>query len=123
MEEENMSKNNIKLLRQKAGLTQRELAAHIGTSTSAIAMYERGERFPNYEILERLADFFNVEIDFLLNRSSFFGDKTEELTLSDLTDDSVRLSDTLDHQTFNRRTRITFIHGLLVLSVGFKVKP
>ena len=72
-----MSKNNIKLLRQKAGLTQRELAAHIGTSTSAIAMYERGERFPNYEILERLADFFNVEIDFLLNRLSFFGDKTK----------------------------------------------
>lgn len=51
------------------------------------------------------------------------GGKTEELTLSDLTDDSVRLSDTLDHQTFNRRTQITFIHGLLVLSVGFKVKP
>lgn len=32
-------------------------------------MYERGEREPNFEKLERFADYFNVDIDYLLGKS------------------------------------------------------
>ena len=33
-------------------------------------MYERGERQPNFEVLEAIADFFNVDIDYLLGRTT-----------------------------------------------------
>ena len=33
-------------------------------------MYERGERQPNFEVLEMIADFFNVDIDYLLGRTN-----------------------------------------------------
>ena len=33
-------------------------------------MYERGERQPNFEVLETIADYFNVDIDYLLGRTS-----------------------------------------------------
>lgn len=55
----------LKSLRIDDGLTQRELGKELGLSGSAISMYERGEREPELEVLEVIADFFNVSIDFL----------------------------------------------------------
>ena len=38
---------------------------------SAIGMWEQGRREPDYETLESLADFFNVDIDFLIGRTDY----------------------------------------------------
>lgn len=59
----------FKLLRSKSGFSQQELAEKLGLSKSAVNMYERGERQPNFETLEHIADFFNVDVDYLLGRS------------------------------------------------------
>lgn len=61
--------NQLKTLRQETGLSQQELANKIGISKSSINMYERGEREPGIETLKRMADFFNVDIDYLLGKS------------------------------------------------------
>lgn len=55
----------LKSLRQDDNLTQRELGKKLGLSGSAISMYERGAREPELEVLEIIADYFNVSIDFL----------------------------------------------------------
>ena len=55
----------LKDLRTSKGLTQAELAKIIGVSPSAIGMYESGEREPNFEIEEKIADYFNVSLDVL----------------------------------------------------------
>lgn len=55
----------LKSLRQEDNLTQRQLGKKLGLSGSAISMYERGEREPELEVLEIIADFFNVSIDYL----------------------------------------------------------
>lgn len=60
----------LKSLRLSQGLTQDELAKHLKISRSAIGMYEKGLREPDYETLEIIADFFNVDIDYLLGRST-----------------------------------------------------
>lgn len=60
----------LKSLRLSQGLTQDELAKHLKISRSAIGMYEKGAREPDYETLEIIADFFNVDIDYLLGRST-----------------------------------------------------
>jgi transcriptional regulator with XRE-family HTH domain len=60
----------LKTLRLKKGLTQGELAKLTGLTRSAIGMYESGNREPKYEVLELLADFFNVDMNTLLDQSA-----------------------------------------------------
>lgn len=59
----------LKELRQSKNLTQQKLADYLKTSKSSINMYERGEREPGLEMVETIADFFNVDLDYLLGKS------------------------------------------------------
>lgn len=59
----------FKELRKSRNLSQQELADILKTSKSSVNMYERGEREPGIEMLETIADFFNVDIDYLLGKS------------------------------------------------------
>lgn len=63
-------KNVFRTLRIKAGYTQDSLAETLGISRSAVSMYENGNREPDIETLERIADLFHVDMDCLLGRSS-----------------------------------------------------
>ena len=56
-------------LRTSRGLSQQRLAEEIGMSKSSIYMYEQGNRLPSYEVQEIVADYFNVDIDYLTGRS------------------------------------------------------
>lgn len=60
----------LKELRLKSGMTQLELAMRIGVSKSSINMYERGEREPGLETVERIADCFGVNLDYLCGRDA-----------------------------------------------------
>lgn len=53
----------IKKYRESLGITQEELAKAIGTSASAISMYETGSRFPRDEYKKKMAILFGVSID------------------------------------------------------------
>lgn len=59
----------LKSLRASRHLSQRELADMTKLPRSVVSMYESGKRNPKRESLEVLADFFNVDIDYLLGRS------------------------------------------------------
>lgn len=59
----------LKKLRQDNNLTQDELAKKIDSSRSNIANYENGKNKPSVEILEKLAELFNVSTDYLLGKS------------------------------------------------------
>ncbi len=59
-------RNTLKELRKDAGLSQQELGVRLGISKSAVSMYERGERTPDLELLERIADFFDVDLTFMV---------------------------------------------------------
>lgn len=60
----------LKILRTSKSVTQDELAKALNISRSAVGMYEKGDREPDYETLEAIADYFNVSIDYLLGRES-----------------------------------------------------
>ena len=59
-------KENLKKLRIGAGLTQGELAKELGTSQSSIGMYESGQRQPNFDMLQKLTDFFDTDMNYLI---------------------------------------------------------
>lgn len=60
----------IKNLRLERGITQEQLASLLKVSRSTIGMYETGSREPDFETLEAIADIFNVDMDYLMGRSS-----------------------------------------------------
>ena len=62
-----MSKFHLRLreLRNSRKMSQQELADCLKISKSSINMYERGEREPGLDMLEAIADFFNVDLDYL----------------------------------------------------------
>ncbi|MCM1225699.1 MAG: helix-turn-helix domain-containing protein [Lachnospiraceae bacterium] len=60
--------NVLKELRIKSGLTQQEMADKLNISRSSIGMYENGEREPSFELLELIADYFNVDMNYLLGK-------------------------------------------------------
>ena len=60
----------MKYLRTSRNVTQAELARAIGVSPSTVGMYETGERQPNFEIEEKIADYFNVSLDTLRGKQT-----------------------------------------------------
>lgn len=63
-------KDMLKYFRLREGLTQGELGTAIGCGKSCISMYEKGLRRPSPDVLEAIADYFNVNIDTLLGRTT-----------------------------------------------------
>lgn len=56
-------------LREAAGLTQLDLAQRLSISRSRVSNYEQGIREPDHETTKRLAEYFNVTVDYLLDHS------------------------------------------------------
>ena len=63
-------KDRLVILRKENNFTQDKLANELRVSKSTISMYEKGNRMPSYEMLEKIADFFNVDIDYLMGKSN-----------------------------------------------------
>lgn len=59
----------FKDLRCSAGLTQQEIARSLDVSQSTITMWENGKRRPDLEMLESIADYFNVDLNYLTGNS------------------------------------------------------
>ena len=62
-----MLKDKIKALRENKGLTKKQLADEIGISERAYITYEYGQREPGLETVVKLAKFYNVTTDYLLD--------------------------------------------------------
>jgi transcriptional regulator with XRE-family HTH domain len=66
---DNMFGDKLRKIRKQHGLTQRELADIMGLSTSTITKYEINERYPELDVLIKLADYFQVSLDYLFDRN------------------------------------------------------
>ena len=59
----------IKELRRQRNITQLKLAMDLHTTQNTISRYESGEREPGISELVKLADYFGVSVDYLLERT------------------------------------------------------
>ncbi|NLM96670.1 MAG: helix-turn-helix transcriptional regulator [Halanaerobiaceae bacterium] len=59
----------LRLLREEKNLSQIELSKEMNVSSQALSQYELGKRMPDAEMIIRIADFFDVSIDYLLDRT------------------------------------------------------
>ena len=59
----------LKMLREKKGISQLKLALDLGLNQNSISRYESGIREADYKTLIKFADYFNVSLDYLLERT------------------------------------------------------
>ncbi|SUB75028.1 helix-turn-helix domain-containing protein [Peptoniphilus indolicus] len=88
----------LKNLRISSDMTQLDLSKKLNVSRATVGRYETEERFPDKETLIKLADIFNVSLDFLLGR------EYKNINIS-----SITLNDSLDPYSVS-----TFIHEILL---------
>ena len=110
-------KDMLKYYRTQKGWSQRDLAKQLGISPSAIGMYESGKREPDFDIEERIADLFNVDLNTLRGRDveapapTLTPDKEELLANYDKLNDEGKqkvrdyASDLLDSGKYEKRKR------------------
>ena len=67
-ERKNLFSVRLKELRLQHGFSQEELAEKIGIKQNSYSDWENGKCKPNYEKLEKIADFFGVSLDWLFGR-------------------------------------------------------
>lgn len=81
-----MLADKLKKLRLEHGLTQASFSEIFSISKGAIAMWETGKRTPDIEMVKRIAEYFNVSVDYLVDGN--FGDKSETA----LTDNDIKFA-------------------------------
>ena len=57
---------NLRLARERKGISQKNIAENIGVAKSTYSLYESGNREPNVQTIKKIADFLNVSADELL---------------------------------------------------------
>lgn len=60
----------LKELRKNSGITQIKLAMDLNMNQNSISRYESGEREADYATLIAFADYFDVSVDYLLERTN-----------------------------------------------------
>jgi len=93
----------LKLLREEKQLYQKDLAKALDLSRSTITAYESGKREPDQNTLNRIANLFDVSVDYLMGRTEFRKFPSHE-------EDSIDLSyiPPRDLDTVLRETNVTF---------------
>lgn len=80
--------NRLKDLRLKMGLSQQALADKLNVSQQTICKYENNTNEPNIDMLEAMADIFDVSVDYLIGYSSC-AHKVEEVSETALNEDEL----------------------------------
>ncbi len=60
----------LKYLREKKNITQQRLAIDLNINQNTVSRYESGKRQADYQTLIKIADYFDVSLDYLLERTS-----------------------------------------------------
>ena len=66
----NLLSKNLLILRKSRNLTQLELANKLNYSDKSISKWEHGDAIPDIEVLKRIADFYDVTVDYLISDNS-----------------------------------------------------
>lgn len=61
----------LKTIRKQRNLNQQKVALDLNISREALSLYENGKREPSFDMLNKMSDYFNVSIDYLINGKEF----------------------------------------------------
>ena len=70
-------KKRLKELRKEKNCTSKDLGKHLNFGGSAISNYESGRNEPSIDTLIKIAEYFDVSIDYLVGRTHIRGNNTD----------------------------------------------
>ena len=79
--------NKIAELRKNANITQERFSQIIGVARSTLAMYETNKSEPDFNTLQKIADYFGVSTDYLLGRTE---NALDRRPLSDIAENFIK---------------------------------
>ena len=98
--------NILKDLRTKKGVYQKDVAKYLGVDRTTYVKYERGYSEPNLDTIKKLANYFDVTVDFLLGEENTLDSQFNEIEFAlygevkELTDEQKQ--DILDYARFKK---------------------
>lgn len=104
--------NILRELRTKKGVYQKDIAKYLGVDRTTYVKYERGDSEPSIDIIKKLANYFDVTVDFLVGKEKKANTLDEQLSgiefalygeIHDLTDDEKQ--DILSYVKFKKSQR------------------
>ena len=95
--------NNLRKLRKGKELSLKQLGNYLGMSESTISLYENNKREPDIATLFKLADYFDVSVDYLLDRES---KKEASLPVTMLEKDAQKLLDMYDEMSKESKDQV-----------------
>ena len=81
---------NLRKLRCEKGISQQNLGETLLVSQQSINKYENHDVEPDIEMLIKIADYFNVSLDYLVGRTDI-KEMIDKMRMSDLSDEEVEL--------------------------------
>lgn len=102
----------LRELLEESGKTQKEVATALGMSQQRFNFYVNGKREADYALLQRIADYFNVTVDFLMN-----GKKKDPPIPKDggLSEDTLRVVEKFSRLTPENQQKVEEYMALLAL--------
>ena len=94
---ENFS-DRLKQLRNEKGVLQRELADYLNVSRVTITQYENGSRSPDDETKKKIAEYFNVSLDYLMGFSDIRNPYTIDKNLDEVDEFLLELKEEMEKQ-------------------------
>ncbi|MGI2710116.1 helix-turn-helix domain-containing protein [Bacillus cytotoxicus] len=82
--EDNIFGRNLRNLRNLQGLSLNTLGKELGVTGSAISSWELGNKEPNFDMLIKVANYFKVSIDYMLNHQVFDNEAQKKEVVSQL---------------------------------------
>ncbi|MEG1313975.1 MAG: helix-turn-helix domain-containing protein [Bacilli bacterium] len=96
----------LKDLRKSNGLTQEQLAKIFYLNKSSISRYENDVQLPENDLLQKIADYFNVSLDYIMARTDTANSIVITKTTSAISKKEIR-----DHDEFMSEARAMFMNG------------
>lgn len=95
----------LKELRKKKNLTQEQLAKTFYLNKSSISRYENDTQIPENELLQNIADYFNVSLDYLVGRTNIVNIHSSTVITTPTKKEQK------DHDTFMKEAKALFMNG------------
>ena len=89
----------IRSLRKKADETQESVAKYLNVTRATYSAYEREVIVPSYDVIMKLAEKYDVSIDYLMGRTNYEKYDLSNMDIPDLIDQLLLIKDELSSDT------------------------
>lgn len=109
--------DRLRSLRIDSGKQQQEVANDLKLLKQTLNKYEKGNREPDFEVVKRLADYYNVTLDYLLGKTDIKSSLDKEIEFLKkwlaANADGIKLIDKINNNNISLEVINAYVDGLI----------